>query len=102
MSYQEYLKSEHWQYVRSIAIERANGKCQLCSSVDGLNVHHNTYDRVGAEMLADVVVLCSECHGLHHGPEPAEVDDSEPVDGDMWPVVTMSDGTKMQGPIDAS
>lgn len=64
--YEQYLRSEHWQGVRRRALDYADDRCQLCYSTQRLEVHHRTYERVGQERPADVVVLCAECHGKHH------------------------------------
>ena len=64
--YQEYLKSDHWKEIRLKALDRAGNRCQLCSSTDNLNVHHNTYKNRGNEDLKDLVVLCRNCHEKFH------------------------------------
>lgn len=70
LEYKEYLKSDHWQDIRTQALERADNKCQLCSSKINLNVHHNTYKNRGNEKLTDLVVLCRECHAKFHNELP--------------------------------
>lgn len=70
LEYKEYLESDHWQDIRSKALERADNKCQLCSSKINLNVHHNTYKNRGNENLTDLVVLCRECHAKFHNKLP--------------------------------
>ena len=64
--YKEYLNSDHWKSIRLKALDRAGHKCQLCSSKECLNVHHNTYINRGHEDLKDLVVLCRECHKKFH------------------------------------
>ena len=64
--YKEYLNSPHWKEIRLKALDRAGNRCQLCSSIDNLNVHHNTYKNRGNEDLKDLVVLCRECHSKFH------------------------------------
>ena len=64
--YKEYLKSDHWKAIRLKALDRAGYRCQLCSSKQHLNVHHNTYVNRGHEDLKDLVVLCRECHKKFH------------------------------------
>ena len=64
--YKEYLNSDHWKQIRLKALDRAGNRCQLCSSTDNLNVHHNTYKNRGNEDLKDLVVLCRECHAKFH------------------------------------
>ena len=69
-TYALYLASEHWQGVRKAAIERAGGKCMLCNTdQEALHVHHRTYERVGNEQPADVIVLCATHHAQFHGKE---------------------------------
>jgi hypothetical protein len=43
--------------------------CQRCGRAADLNVHHVSYENLGHETDADVVVLCSVCHRLHHSGE---------------------------------
>ena len=50
------------------ALQRASYRCQACSSKDEiLDVHHNSYDRLGAEDPSDLIVLCRPCHSKVHG-----------------------------------
>lgn len=65
--YAHYLLSDHWRSTREWALERAHHCCQICKSDDRVEVHHNTYDRIGHELPGDLVALCHECHGRHHG-----------------------------------
>lgn len=64
--YQEYLDSDQWKATRDMAIMRAGRVCQFCRSDKKLNVHHNTYDRLGEELPTDLLVLCQECHTTLH------------------------------------
>lgn len=64
--YKEYLNSDHWKQIRLKALDRAGNRCQLCSSTNNLNVHHNTYKNRGNEDLKDLVVLCRDCHMKFH------------------------------------
>ncbi len=66
LPYSEYLKTDHWQQRRERALDRAGHHCQVCHSTERLEVHHNTYSRLGHERDADLVVLCRNCHGLFH------------------------------------
>lgn len=61
-----YLKSDHWKSMRRAALERAEGRCQVCNSAKLLDVHHRTYERLGAEKPIDLTVLCRRCHDLFH------------------------------------
>ena len=66
LPYQEYLQTDHWQETRKRALKRAGFKCQLCSSNGKLHVHHRTYENLGNENNADLIVLCETCHGKFH------------------------------------
>lgn len=70
MNYNEYLKSSEWKNFRSKIISQCQ-KCYICDSAASLNVHHKTYDNLGSETESDVVVLCNECHAIHHGKLPS-------------------------------
>ncbi len=66
LPYSEYLKTDGWQTRRAAALKRVDHRCQVCKSPDRLEVHHNTYERLGHERAADLVVLCRACHQLFH------------------------------------
>ena len=67
MPYPRYLRTPEWRRTRSEALLRAHNCCALdATHTDGLEVHHRTYERLGAEQPADMVVLCHACHHLHH------------------------------------
>jgi 5-methylcytosine-specific restriction endonuclease McrA len=62
-----YLRGAEWQRLRFEALELADYKCQLCGRQNRvLDVHHNTYRRVGRERVSDLVVLCRDCHYRYH------------------------------------
>lgn len=65
-AYAEYLLSDVWQGKRTAALERAGNRCQLCNGTKILNVHHRTYERIGAEAPEDLTVLCRSCHAKFH------------------------------------
>ena len=66
MPYPDYLKTEHWQKTAAAAKERAGQKCQVCNKYGQLHTHHRTYERRGAELPEDLIVLCAGCHSLFH------------------------------------
>jgi len=67
VNYKEYLKSEHWQKVKSDALSRSNNHCQLCSKGNTpIHVHHNNYKNLYKETPSDVIALCAECHKKFH------------------------------------
>jgi 5-methylcytosine-specific restriction endonuclease McrA len=68
LTYQEFLNSDYWRYVRTIKLNQAQNKCELCNSDEALNVHHKTYEHHGEEHkhLSDLIVLCHKCHSKFH------------------------------------
>lgn len=64
--YQAYLNSPTWRLRRNRALKLAGWHCSRCESRRGLEVHHRSYDRLGAELDADLEVLCADCHEGHH------------------------------------
>jgi len=73
IKYREYLESSQWDDIRKKVIHRAKGKCEGCAASDKLEVHHLTYERVGMELMTDLVAFCSECHSkAHFNSDPSE------------------------------
>ncbi len=67
LPYEDYLKSAYWQQRRFFALRRAGFRCQVCNTdKKKLNVHHRSYERIGEEKYADIIVLCEDCHKLFH------------------------------------
>ncbi len=66
MKYSDYLRTPEWYRRRAVALKIAEHRCQLCYSQEGLTIHHRTYERLGAERMTDLLVLCRECHTLFH------------------------------------
>jgi uncharacterized protein with PIN domain len=64
--YEAYLQTDAWREKREYVLEWADHRCQVCNSPHDLVVHHRTYERIGHEDLADLTVLCSECHDFFH------------------------------------
>lgn len=76
-SYAAYLAAPHWQQLRrrfyaSARVELMRkhfGRpvCQFCLRGDRqLELHHRTYARIGRERMADLVLLCGDCHEKCH------------------------------------
>ena len=64
--HREYLQSPLWQAKRLEALNHYGPICNRCGR-HGTDVHHKTYDRTGgAELMADLEILCRECHEAHH------------------------------------
>lgn len=66
-AYHEYLQSSQWQETRDKLFEAKGKQCNRCKSLQNIQVHHKTYDRLGQEKLNDLEVLCSACHQKEHG-----------------------------------
>jgi hypothetical protein len=66
-THRAYLLSAEWHERQERALERAGRKCQACSTTASLQVHHNSYARVGHELETDLFVMCDDCHGKIHG-----------------------------------
>lgn len=64
--YAAYLESDVWRRTRDLALEYYGNACCLCNGRSRLDVHHRTYDRAGQERLADLIVLCRQCHAHFH------------------------------------
>jgi hypothetical protein len=65
VDYKRALQSRHWRRLRAIALRHSDGRCERCgkSEVDTkLELHHNTYERLGRELPSDVRLLCPTCH----------------------------------------
>jgi hypothetical protein len=63
---------------------------------DELEVHHRTYDNLGAELVSDLVVLCHSCHELHH--KRYRVPRSDPSSASAPPVTANADSfSKLTG-----
>lgn len=64
--YKEYLKSEHWK--KKQAEYRASSlpqECLICGNKK-FEIHHRSYDRIGAELLSDFAPLCRTHHAKTH------------------------------------
>ena len=62
----EYMESNDWQIIRLKAMKRDDYECQVCRGINRLEVHHISYERLGAERLSDLVCLCRNCHQQIH------------------------------------
>lgn len=50
------------------------GGCRMCNSFIDLEVHHRTYVRCPYnEQLADLTVVCNECHTVYENARKAKV-----------------------------
>jgi hypothetical protein len=69
MNYPKYLRSDHWRTLSAAKVEDVGFRCERCKRRTQLEVHHMTYERLGAERLSDLRVLCRSCHEKHHASE---------------------------------
>ena len=66
INYDKYLQSRAWGFRRIIYIWWARNKCGTCGATVRLEVHHDTYDRLGRERGRDCRVVCHCCHKIIH------------------------------------
>lgn len=66
MPYQDYLQTPEWRERAAAALQQAGYRCQVCKWNRECRVQHRTYQRRGAELPADLIVLCDECLALYH------------------------------------
>lgn len=64
--YEEHLASPEWAATRRLVFEREKNLCQGCRQARGEHVHHLTYERLGRELLTDLVLFCRACHERAH------------------------------------
>ncbi len=64
--YLAYLNSSAWRMRRNRALKLGGYRCFQCGSKRDLQVHHLSYERLGAEHDSDLQVLCADCHEGHH------------------------------------
>jgi 5-methylcytosine-specific restriction endonuclease McrA len=90
--YQEYLRGDWWRSRRDRVYEFADKRCQICNE-PATNIHHNTYDNIGAELDRDLIAVCDKCHKLFHGKVVKPYDDKN-----FWPRIFYNGGWR-RGPI---
>lgn len=96
--YVTYLASGHWRDTREAALERAGRRCQLCNGAKRLDVHHRTYERVGAEHPGDLTVLCRGCHEHFHGVGDKKKRHlaAQPIAPDNWSMLAADEQQKLR------
>ena len=45
LSYDEYLKTHHWETIKQIVLKRDEGRCVICDSSGNVDCHHRSYNR---------------------------------------------------------
>ena len=74
--YKSYINSTKWKLRRQSRIIKAGHRCEFvtekgaqrlrCKCTRSITVHHNTYERLGDELDADLDVLCWFHHMVTH------------------------------------
>ncbi len=65
--YHKYLASREWALLKKQVRERSGGKCERCMTGRHEATHHLTYERIGHELLSDLLGLCQACHRFLSG-----------------------------------
>lgn len=69
--YAEYLQSYEWLDLRERVLQRDRYRCTVTGKAaktgDLLQVHHLTYERVGCELMEDLITVCRSAHEQIHG-----------------------------------
>lgn len=60
-----YLQSEKWINLKQKRLVIAKHQCECCGSVNQLQCHHITYERLTMEHIDDLVILCGGSNGCH-------------------------------------
>jgi len=69
LCYKEFLQTPYWKIISEWVKDKADYKCEICSSSVKLNAHHRTYSRHCQEHIYwedDILCLCQKCHELFH------------------------------------
>lgn len=76
----EYYASDHWKQLTYQVRHFWGGRCALCYSDRGLEVHHRTYVRWKNEHMTDLIAVCHNCHKVADQRRQREKrrDDDEP------------------------
>lgn len=66
LPYERYLHTRWWFARRNQKLRDVRYRCETCDVRRNLQVHHLSYERLGAELDDDLQVLCRDCHLGHH------------------------------------
>jgi len=70
-AHRAYLDSPVWAKKKEERLLLAQYRCDDCGAVNGLQVHHETYERYpGQELMDDLAVVCPGCHAKRHDDDP--------------------------------
>ena len=70
MEYREFLETPEWRQTRQWALGELGGYCMDTDCTElATQVHHETYERRGCEILNDLTIYCEDHHRMvHHLP----------------------------------
>lgn len=89
--YDAYLASDAWRAKRAAVLRRCGGICEGCGQAPAVEVHHLTYQRVGRELLFDLVRVCRACRDAVHFVEASLADWRERL-GDLRELLATGPG----------
>lgn len=61
-NFKRYLASREWALIKRQVRERSGGMCERCHFREAVEIHHQTYERIGRERLDDLQHVCRPCH----------------------------------------
>lgn len=61
-----YMRTAKWRAIRDKVVKREGGLCQGCLEKPATQVHHLTYDHLGAEFCWELRACCDDCHSRWH------------------------------------
>lgn len=68
MTYEEYLKSDHWiKFKEKVNRRKLHQECKICGSKRNLHLHHRHYRfLMHIHELNSIYRLCADCHQKVH------------------------------------
>jgi hypothetical protein len=61
--YRQVIASQRWKWMKDKVIRVRGNRCEGCGETGcRLELHHDTYERLGRELPQDVRLLCQDCH----------------------------------------
>ena len=61
------LNLEEYRQLHRKVLERDNWRCQICSSMQQLEVHHLRFrSHCGGDLEQNLITLCTQCHTQAH------------------------------------
>lgn len=63
-TYVMYLTSPEWLIKKHDVRRRSGGICENCKQAPAQECHHLNYDRLGDELLTDLMDVCKPCHEI--------------------------------------